>query len=131
VELLVAATEARADALRDAGLPVPLPVVVTALLDTGASQSFIMSEVASELGLEPSGVKDVFGVGTSVPGAGTVYRVRLYFAGVPAVILASTAPVIAVEDLKRFGGRMLLGRDLMRRCLLLYNGPHSLCSFAF
>ncbi|MEA2633052.1 MAG: hypothetical protein QOE66_3271, partial [Chloroflexota bacterium] len=59
------------------------------------------------------------------------YRVRLFFAGVPSVELASTARVIAVEDLSRFGVRMLLGRDLLSRCVLLYNGPLGLCTFAF
>ena len=62
---------------------------------------------------------------------GTVYRVRLFFAGVPAVELASSARVIAVETLSRFGVRMLVGRDLLSRCVLLYNGPHGLCTFAF
>src|SRR5437764_788410 len=85
VELLVAVIEARAEALRSIGLPVPLPVLVPALLDTGAGESLVAREVADELGLEPSGARDVFGAAGDTPAIGTVYRVRLLFAGVPAV----------------------------------------------
>src|SRR3954462_1737355 len=115
VELLVAVTEARAEALRSTGLHVPLPVVVPAMLDTGAGESLIAREVTDGLDLEPSGARDVFGAAGDRPALGTVYRVRLFFAGVPTVELSSSARVIAVETLSRFGVRMIVGHDLLSR----------------
>jgi hypothetical protein len=81
--------------------------------------SVIARDVADALGLELAGVRDVFGVAGNLSVPGTLYRVRLFFAGVPAVELASFAPVIAVGDLSRIGVRMILGRDLLDRCILI------------
>jgi hydrogenase maturation factor HypE len=63
--------------------------------------------------------------------AGTLCGVRLFFAGVPAVEPASTVPVIAVEVLSRLGVRMILGRDLLSRCILIDNEPEGRCTVAF
>jgi len=132
IELLVAPSEARAEELRNAGLNVPLPILVTALVDTGTKETLVERRVAEKLGLEPSDVRDVYGVGSGeTPVAGVVYLMRVIYAGVPALDLASTVPVVAVEDLSRFGVRMLLGRDLLSRCVLIYNGPEGRGTFAF
>ena len=37
--------------------------------------------------------------------------------------LASNLRVVAVENLSRLGVQVLLGRDVLDRCLLFYNGP--------
>jgi predicted aspartyl protease len=130
VQFLFSPTEARTAALREAGELVPLPVLAYALLDTGASETYITRDLAERLGLEPSGERSIHGMGVGLT-TGTVYRVRVYFGGVPAVELASTVPAIGVESLEQFGVEALLGRNLLSRCLLLYNGPHSACTFAF
>jgi hypothetical protein len=132
IELLVAPSEARAEELRNAGLTVPLPILVVALIDTGAKETLIERAVVARLNLEASGARDVYGVGSgNTPEAGVVYRMRIIYAGVPALDLASSIPVTAVEDLSRFGVKMLLGRDLLSRCVLIYNGPEGRGTFAF
>ncbi len=132
IDLLVAPSEARAEELRNGGLTVPLPIHVTALVDTGTKETMIVRKVAEKLGLQPPGVRDVYGMGSGeTPMAGVVYRMRVIFAGIPAVDLAPAVPVIAIDDLSRFGVGMLLGRDLLRRCVPIYNGPEGRGTFAF
>jgi predicted aspartyl protease len=130
VDLLFGPTEARVEAFREAGEPVPLPVVAAAMLDTGASETYVTRELAERVGAEPGGERTVRGLGAG-PATGTVYRLRVYFGGVPAVVLASSVPAIAVERLEEFGVEAIVGRELLSRCLLLYNGPQSTCNFAF
>lgn len=130
IDLAVAPTRARAETLEALAERVPLPVVVSAMLDTGARTSLIAAQLAADLSLDPMGVQDVLGVGAAIPEEGVVYRVRLSF-GVGPVELAPWARVVAVEDLSRFGVRMILGRDLLSRCVLIYNGPKGDCTFAF
>jgi hypothetical protein len=130
IDLAVAPTQARAEALEARAERVPLPVVISALLDTGADISLIAAQLAADLSLDPTGVQDVFGVGAAIPKQGIVYRVRLSF-GVGPVELAPQAQVVAVEHLSPSGVRMILGRDLLSRCVLIYNGPQGDCTFAF
>ena len=39
--------------------------------------------------------------------------------------------MIAIENLNHRGARMIIGRDVLSTCVLVYNGPHSSCTFAF
>jgi len=52
IELLVAPIEAEAEAMRNAGLNVPLPIHVMALVDTGTKETLVEREVGEKLGLE-------------------------------------------------------------------------------
>lgn len=131
IELVVAATEERAESLKSEGRPVPLPVVVPALLDTGAQESLIAQDIADELALHRRGIRDILGVGGTVSVTGHVGMIRLFFPGIPPHLLTSSAPVIVVPNLNHLGARMILGRDLLRLCVRIYNGPQSACTFAF
>jgi hypothetical protein len=131
IELVVAVPEEQAESLRAAGRPTPRPVIVPALLDTGARESLISRDIADELGLDRIGGRDVFGVGGNISVSGDVCAVRLFFAGVPTNLLVHSAPVVAVPNLNHLGARMIMGRDLLRMCVVIYNGPHSSCTFAF
>ncbi|SIO65518.1 Aspartyl protease [Singulisphaera sp. GP187] len=131
LELIVGPTEATIEALRAAGEPIPLPILVPAMLDTGAGTSLLARRIAEKLGLDPGGERIVIGVGSEGTETGVVYRIRLAFPAVPPMLLASTVCVVAVEDLAKFDVGMILGRDLLSRCVLLYNGPDGRCTFAF
>jgi hypothetical protein len=104
---------------------------VEALIDTGASDTYIERSVAEDLDLDPIGEVVVHGVTSGdAPGRGIVYRVRLLHAGAPAVDLSPATRVIAVDDLGRFGCQLLLGRDLLARGVLVYDGPAGRFAFA-
>jgi hypothetical protein len=132
VTMVLGVTDARDESLTAAGQPVPHPVLVPTLLDSGARSTIIARNVADELRLEPLGMQEVVGVAGSLSVPGTVHRVRLTFhlAGTIPIELDSRAEVISVEDLSRLGVRMILGRDQLRKCVMIYNGPHDCCTFA-
>ena len=70
----------------------------------------------------------VSGTGTET---GIVFRVQLFHAGLPAVELAPSSRAIAVKDLSRFDAQILLGRDLLSRAILIFDGPLKRFTFAF
>jgi hypothetical protein len=129
--MVLGVTDAQDESLTAASQPVPQPVLAPALLDTGARTTIIARNVADELGLEPLGMRDVVGVAGSLSVPGTVHRVRLTFhlPGTIPIELDSWAEVISVEDLGRLGVRMSLGRDQLRKCVMIYNGPQDCCTF--
>jgi hypothetical protein len=131
IVLLARATEARAEALEEQR-QAPEMRAVNALIDTGASDTYIERSLADDLDLDPVGEVDVHGVTAGgKPEKGIVFRVRLLHAGVPAVELIPSARVIAVNDLSRFDSQILLGRDLLARGILVYDGPQGRFTFAF
>jgi hypothetical protein len=131
IDLVVAVSEDQADLMRAAGRPVTLPMIVPALLDPGASHSLVSTDIADQLGLEVLGVRGIFGVGGTISVSGNVRIARILFPGIPSVHLANSTFIVAVPNLDHLGARMIVGRDLLSRCILIYNGPHSICTFAF
>ncbi|WP_406694589.1 aspartyl protease family protein [Singulisphaera sp. Ch08] len=132
VALIIGPTSVAAEAALAAGeFEWASLLTVPVMLDTGSELSMISRRLAEELGLDPGGERSVLGVGASAPEVGLIYRIRLMFPGIPSVLLASNAKVVAVEDLDRFDVGMIMGRDLLSRCILIYNGPDSCCTFAF
>jgi hypothetical protein len=131
IDLVVAVPDALAESLRADGRPVPRPAIAPALLDPGAQGSLVSMDIADELGLEARGAMNVFGVGGTISVSGNVRIVQVLFPGIPPVQLAHATPITAVANLNHLGARMIVGRDLLSRCILIYNGPHSTCTFAF
>lgn len=131
---IVAVSEARAAALRSAGQPIPDPVPIRALLDTGASCTCIDPFVVDALELTPTGSvrintpttgnrpqdRNQYDVGLAIPGA-----VRGH-----APLFLATIPVVAT-DLQQQGFAALLGRDILSACLLTYNGTMGWYTLAF
>lgn len=105
------------------GIPIPAPIPGYALIDTGASASAVHEEVLTNLGILP-----IDSIPTHTPhGAGRsfVYPARISF---PAMNISEyRMDRLIGSDLKwqTSDGReviMLLGRDLLRYFLLIYNG---------
>jgi hypothetical protein len=102
--------------LRRAGHPVPVPVEVEALLDTGSGRSIIERELARSLKLMPVGSVEI-DTPSSTDLPALEYWVRFWFdsvASVEAKVLEAPLPVPRI--------RALLGRDLMARARLAYDG---------
>jgi len=106
------------------GLAIPQAVSGYALLDTGASASAVHEQIFFDLGVLP-----IDSIPTATPhGAGRsfVYPARVSFPGL--LITDYRMDRLIGSDLKwqTIDGReiiMLLGRDLLRLFLLIYNGP--------
>lgn len=119
------ATARRLAALRKAGRPVPGTMDVLALLDTGASCSAIDRHVVRQLDLEGRGFASIH-----TPSTGSGYVDRDTYdaavtlgAGGPGE--ASVACEVIEADFAHQGFFALIGRDVLARCVLTYDGPSS------
>jgi hypothetical protein len=124
----------RADALATAGQPLPNSVPVRALVDTGASCTCVDPGVLDRLALTPTGsttihtpstgaaphVADQYDVSLIVPGAGSHH----------APLVVPALPV-AAADFAAQGIDALIGRDVLRDCILIYNGSVGSFTLAF
>ncbi len=117
-----------------AGQPVPEPVKIQAMLDTGASGTCVDPFVLDQLNLTPTGSIQVNTPTTGTqPVAADQYDVSLViFSGPDQPPLAHfTLPVLKSELLVAQGFHALIGRDVLRGCLLSYVGASGLFSLAY
>lgn len=132
--VVIGVSVARGDALMTAGQPVPAGISARALIDTGASCTCVDPSILAKLELTPTGTVSVhtpstgpaahlaeqYDVSLIIPGAGT-HHVPL---ALPAI------PVMAA-DLSVQGIDALIGRDVLRDCIFIYNGSVGLFTIAF
>jgi hypothetical protein len=112
--------------LEKAHQPVPNPVPIRALVDTGASCTCVDPSVLKDgLKLTPTGSVTVNSPTTgATPHDAEQYDIALYIpsvAGQP-VLVFETIPVVSSILLNAQGFHALIGRDILRLCLLVYNG---------
>ena len=122
----IGVSAARHTALTAAGLPIPNPVPIQALIDTGASCSCVDPSVLNSLGLTPTGIVTVNTPSTGTrPHTAQQYDVSIAIPGAsPSHIplFASNVPVVAAQLLTAQGFQALFGRDILADCLFTYNG---------
>ena len=112
--------------LQGAGQPVPKPFQARALVDTGASCTCVDPEVLIALGLSPTGSTPMHTPSTGdAPVDVDQYDVGLIIP--PAVqgqppLVFGTVPVAASKFFQAQGIHALIGRDILRHCVLHYNG---------
>lgn len=126
-------SEARAAALVREGMELPNVPAATALLDTGASCTCVDPSILAALGLTPKGEADVLTPSTTEgPERADEYDCGLF-------IFAETTenpyfvrniPVLA-SPLRQQGIDALIGRDVLAKCVLVYNGSTSIYTLAF
>jgi Aspartyl protease len=111
-------------ALVNARQPVPAPVTVRAIIDSGADISCIAPRVAQQLGLPVIGQVQtqtvggpvnarLFEVGLSIPRAGNLMGPVLVLDQLHVMELTHSVPNI----------EMLIGKDVLLQCLLISDGP--------
>jgi predicted aspartyl protease len=106
-------------------------VSLRALVDTGASGTVIDPTAIQTLGLSPTGMVSIHTPstgGTSVNCA--QYDVMLAIYHPNHSLVMGTIPVIA-SHLASQGIHALIGRDVLSRCLLIYDGAISQFTLAF
>jgi len=124
----------RADALITAGEPLPPGISSRALIDTGASCTCVDPSILEKLSLTPTGtvsvhtpstgpaahVAEQYDVSVVIPGAGT-HHVPLALPAVP--VMAAHLSIQGIDA--------LIGRDVLRDCIFIYNGSVGLFTIAF
>ena len=117
--------EAVARGMRERGQEPPKPVVLDAMLDTGASISAIDRGLAGRLGLVQVGSVAISGV-TGVQEQ-PVFTGRLTFDS-PAATFDPVRLTGAAIGVQQF--HLLIGRDVMERMVLVYDGPEGVFRLA-
>src|SRR5437868_2261845 len=117
VQVTVGPAQLLVDQWTQQGITLPVPQVGEALIDTGASGTCIDDATAQQLGLPVVDVMQM--VSASHTSQQNIYPIRLVVAGglrfdVPRAMGAVLAPQGLVA---------LIGRDVLQRCTLFYNGP--------
>lgn len=121
----IAISSALEGILREADSPIPGPVTVRAMIDTGASRSVVQRGLADQLGLKPIGITYI-----STPSSTGVpafeYLVRLVL---PNNVIFETTVLEA--PLQGQGIQCLIGREVLSQGMLVYIGYSNLFSLSF
>jgi len=115
-----------AQALQTAGKSIPAPVQGMALIDTGATTTCIDGDVAETMGLAPNGIAKLASASHHSSDCNT-YPVRLAFPMWNVNLDCAKAMGVRI---KNQGIIVLVGRDLLQHCLLVYNGTDGTVSLA-
>lgn len=105
--------------------PIPQAVKGLALFDTGATHARVDSHAISQLGVEPVGRITTFTA--AGPTKQSLFPARLLFPN-PKMRLTIDFDSVVGVNLRPFIVRKesllaLVGRDVLSRCVLIYNGP--------
>jgi hypothetical protein len=131
IDLAVALSTPRIEALKKAGRPFSPPVTIRGLIDTGASLSAIDPFVIQKLSLTPTGSTLIHSASSgATPHPCNLYDICLAFLRPQVTIISVTMPVFEC-DLASQGFHALVGRDVLERCLLVCNGPEATFTLAF
>lgn len=120
-----------ADFLRAKNQQVPSPTQGMALIDTGASKSCADRVALTKLGIKPTGV---IRLGTAKGATQCpIFPTRLTF---PSLRLRVNFNAMAGVNLQgqQIGGAPLIalvGRDVLRRCLLIYSGANGYFTLSY
>lgn len=114
----------RAQAMTSIGITVPPPVLLNFLIDTGAGLTAVDPLAVAPLGLTPSGTVSIQTPSTgSTPNPCNQYDVSILVpAPTGAPFILDAHPVVEAS-LKHQSIDGLLGRDVLRGCVLFYNSP--------
>lgn len=130
----IGVSEGRRAALIAANQAVPAPQYVRGLIDTGASFTSVDPIILANLGLTPTGTIDIV---TPSTGQGVhttdTYDVDFSLGTTPQEVLLAI-PNLRIASAELFlmqGIHMLIGRDILSRCIFAYNGTTGLFTLAY
>lgn len=122
----------RRAALLRSGLTVPDPVPVLLLIDTGASCTCLDHGVIGQLAITPHGVANIHTPSTN---AHALHACHQYDVGLviphPGISRVFNSIEVLESSFKHQGIDGLLGRDVLRDCLFVYNGELNIYTLSF
>ena len=133
VDAVLGISLARNTALVAANQPIPRPLNILALVDTGASCTCVDNEALQQLQLTPTGSTPVLTPSTGkTPMTADQYDVSLMFYSTTRErpLMFHTIPVLQTPLIMQ-GFHALIGMDVLRNCLLVYDGRNDQFSLAF
>ena len=106
--------------------------MVRGLIDTGASCTCIDPQVFSTLGLQPTGSAPVLTPSTgAVAVQQALYDVSIMIPHADSPLFISSMPVLESELFLGQGFHVLVGRDILSRCVLIYNGASGFFTLSY
>lgn len=124
IEVTFGLVRAAAQLRRDAGEAVPSPIRATALIDTGASGTVAKAGLLAPLGLHPVGV-----ISVNTP---TGHDVPCPTYAVSLALPQGTIEVTVIEaPLEGQNIEALIGRDVLKHGILIYQGPSNQFTLSF
>jgi len=127
LQIEISLTAILATHYQQSGQPIPSPITGYALIDTGASVTSVDSEILASLGIKAVGSMQI-----STPSGSFnqgIYSCQFSFPGTPIPVLPFVNVVGSI--LKTQGIIALIGRDLLRGFLLIYDGVHGSWTLSF
>ncbi len=133
VDAFVGVSAGKVAALQQAQQQVPPLQRIRALIDTGASGSCVDPMVLTALGLQATGQVAVHTPTTgSTPAMCSQYDVSILIPAQNALpFQIPTTAVTEHEFFKAQGFHALLGRDILSRCIFIYNGQLRLFTLGY
>jgi hypothetical protein len=133
VQAAVMLSHARREALTEAGQQLPAPQYLAAMLDTGASISAIDPNALSALGLTPTGQCEIHTPSTQgVPVTTDTYDVCIaIIAGREGDTHFISNTIQVTASLLSGGIQALIGTDILKSCILTYNGADNCFTLAW
>jgi hypothetical protein len=127
VDALAALCDADAQGLSRANLPVPTPLPIRAVLDTGSGLTCIDVRVLQSLALQPSGRQLIQTASGGSAFDCDLYDVRLCIVhplASPMFVCDFGNVAVADADLLAMPCPALIGCDLLNRVVFVYDGPN-------
>jgi len=123
MDMLVGVSRPRSEALKKANLPVPNPIPVRVLIDTGASCTNIDPTILKALGVPSTGTIPCHTPSTKSgqPHIANQFDVSLMLVH-PMLTRTFFAVPVVESELCHQGIQAILGRDILWWCLLTYDG---------
>ena len=110
-------------AMQHSGQPIPPPIAVAALIDTGASCTVVKSGIPAQLGLQPVGTR-VISTPTSRNVRCPTYAVRMIFPSTGGIRSSVGFDAVVTEaPLQGQNIQCLIGRDFLQHAIFIYSGP--------
>lgn len=130
--LYIGVSRPKSEALKKAGQTVPDPVAAQLLIDTGASCTCLDPWIIQKLQLTPSGQIEIHTPSTTENNAHAChqYDVTLTIPH-PGLHRNFNAIPVLESNFKHQGIDGLMGRDILSRCLFIYNGELKIHTLSF
>ena len=132
IDVQIGVSTPRRIVLEQHNMAIPPNVPCRLLIDTGASGTCVDKGIIQALALTPSGSANIH---TPSTGAGNAHACNQYDVGllIPHPELSRIFPAIPVieSEFSHQGIDGLLGRDILGRCLFIYNGELGVYTLSF
>ena len=126
IEVLIAPSRHLVEVMQSNKQTPPQPVKAIAMIDTGASSSVVNQDIIKQLGIEP-----IAAVKINTPSDSGVscfqYQAVIMF---PSKVAIGTSELIAAP-LKGQPVQCLIGRDILKNSVLIYNGYAQTITLSF